>query len=100
MRLSHGFSGDQKAKRQWFRTFLGLHSGNPPTHDTFNRVFAALQPEAFLQVFMAWTQIVRTTVADEIAALDGKALRRALDRGDSPRLIVNAWAASNSLVVG
>jgi predicted transposase YbfD/YdcC len=28
------------------------------------------------------------------------ALRRALDRGDSPRVIVSAWAASNSLVLG
>jgi predicted transposase YbfD/YdcC len=87
------------AKRKWFRTFLRLRSGIP-THDTFNRVFAALKPEAFLEMFMAWTQTLRTTVADEIVALDGKALRRALDRGDSPRVIVSAWAASNSLVLG
>ena len=87
------------AKRKWLRTFLRLRSGIP-THDTFNRVFAALKPEAFLELFMAWTQTLRTTVADEIVALDGKALRRALDRGDSPRVIVSAWAASNSLVLG
>lgn len=87
------------AKRDWFATFLPLRSGIP-THDTFNRVFAALQPESFLEVFMAWTQSLRTCVAGEIVALDGKALRRALDRGDSPRVIVSAWAASNSLVLG
>jgi predicted transposase YbfD/YdcC len=88
-----------KAKRPWFRTFLRLRSGIP-THDTFNRVFAALKPEAFLEMFMAWTQSLRTTIAGEIVALDGKALRRALDRGDSPRVIVSAWAVSNSLVLG
>jgi len=88
-----------RAKRKWFRTFLRLRSGIP-THDTFNRVLAALKPEAFLEVFMAWTQTLRTTISEEIVALDGKALRRALDRGDAPRVIVSAWAASNSLVLG
>lgn len=88
-----------RAKRRWFKTFLRL-GGGIPTHDTFNRVLTALKPEAFLEVFMAWTQSLRTTVAEEIVALDGKALRRALDRGESPRVIVSAWAASNSLVLG
>ena len=69
-------------------------------HDTFNRVFAALKPEAFLEMFMAWTQTLRATISGEIVALDGKALRRALGRGDSVRVIVSAWAASNSLVLG
>lgn len=87
------------AKRDWFATFLSLRAGIP-THDTFNRVFAALKPESFLEVFMAWTQSLRTCVAGELVALDGKALRRALDRGDAPRVIVSAWAASNSLVLG
>ena len=70
-----------RAKRRWFQTFLRL-GGGIPTHDTFNRVLTALKPEAFLEVFMAWTQSLRTTVAEEIVALDGKALRRALDRGE------------------
>ena len=87
------------AKRKWFRTFLRLRSGIPK-HDTFNRVLAALKPEAFLEVFLAWTQSLRATIGEEIVALDGKALRRALDRGDSPRVIVSAWAAGNSLVLG
>ena len=87
------------AKCAWFKTFLRLRSGIP-THDTFNRVFAALKPEAFLEMFLAWTQSLRTMLAGEIVALDGKALRRALDRGDCPRVIVSAWAASNSLVLG
>lgn len=88
-----------RAKRKWFQTFLRLRGGIP-RHDTFNRVLAALKPEAFLEVFLAWTQTLRTTLAEEIVALDGKALRRALDRGESPRVIVSALAASNSLVLG
>lgn len=88
-----------RAKEAWFRTFLRLRHGIP-THDTFNRVFAALKPEAFLDCFMRWTQSVRTAVAGEIVALDGKALRRAVADGSSPRVVVSAWAASNALVLG
>ncbi len=88
-----------RAKRKWFKTLLRLRSGIP-THDTFNRVFSALKPEDFLDCFMRWTQSLRTVVAEEIVALDGKALRRALNQGESPCVIVSAWAASNSLVLG
>jgi len=88
-----------RAKEAWFRTFLRLRAGIPK-HDTFNRVLAALKPEAFLEMFMRWTQTLRTAVTDEIVALDGKALRRAIQDGDSPRVIVSAWAASNALVLG
>ena len=87
------------AKEEWFSTFLELPHGIP-SHDTFNRVFAALDPKKFLEVFMRWTQSLRQAVAEEIVAIDGKALRRALDAGDSPKVIVSAWAASNSLVPG
>jgi len=87
------------AKKEWFKTFLTLRSGIP-THDTFNRVFAALKPAAFLDCFVRWTQSLRTAAAREIVALDGKALRRALASGQSPRYIVSAWAVGNSLVLG
>jgi predicted transposase YbfD/YdcC len=36
----------------------------------------------------------------EIVALDGKALRRALDRDQNVKYIVSAWAESNNLVLG
>src|ERR1043165_10224648 len=87
------------AKQEWFRSFLRLLNGIP-SHDTFNRVFAALKPETFLDCFMRWTQQMRQTIAQEIVALDGKALRRALERGQSPCYIVNAWACENGLVLG
>jgi predicted transposase YbfD/YdcC len=88
-----------RAKEAWFKTFLTLRHGIP-SHDTFNRVFAALKPEAFLDCFLRWTQSLRQAVAQEIVALDGKALRRALRRGQSPRCIVSAWAQGNGLVLG
>ncbi len=88
-----------KAKEEWFRTFLNLKNGIP-SHDTFNRVFAALCPVAFGECFIAWTQSLRSAVAQEIVALDGKALRRALAADQNSKVIVSAWAQSNRLVLG
>jgi predicted transposase YbfD/YdcC len=88
-----------RAKQDWFKTFLGLRNGIP-SHDTFNRVFAALDPKAFLDCFLRWTQSVRQAVPQEIVALDGKALRRALDKDHNVQYIVSAWAESNGLVLG
>ena len=88
-----------QAKQEWFKTFLTLKNGIP-SHDTFNRVFGALCPVAFGECFMAWTQSLRSAVAQEIVALDGKALRRALNADQNSKVIVSAWAQSNRLVLG
>jgi len=88
-----------RAKEEWFKSFLSLAHGIP-SHDTFNRVFAALNPEEFLDCFLRWTQSLRTAVPQEIVALDGKALRRALDKEESPKYVVSAWAEGNGLVLG
>lgn len=87
------------AKVDWFRTFLTLRNGIP-SHDTFNRVFAALDPGQFLDCFLKWTQSLRAAIPQEIVALDGKALRRALNQGQSVQYIVSAWAEGNGLVLG
>lgn len=88
-----------EAKSDWFETFLELPHG-VPSHDTFNRVFAAIDPEKFLECFMRWTQSLRTAIAEEIVALDGKALRRATNAGECPKVVVSAWAAENGLALG
>jgi len=89
------------SKQEWFKTFLELPNGIP-SHDTFNRVFQALDPQAFCDCFLRWTQGLRAAVSGEIVAVDGKALRRALDRGKGDALpyIVSAWASDNGLVLG
>jgi predicted transposase YbfD/YdcC len=88
-----------KAKADWFKTFLRLRHGIP-SHDTFNRLFAALDPQAFLDCFLRWTQSLRQAVNQEIVALDGKALRRALNGDQSVKYVVSAWAEDNGLVLG
>lgn len=77
------------AKHDWFKTFLRLPNGIP-SHDTFNRLFAALDPQAFLDCFRRWTQSLRAAIPQEIVALDGKALRRALNGDQSVKYMVSA----------
>jgi predicted transposase YbfD/YdcC len=88
-----------RAKQAWFKTFLALPHGIP-SHDTFNRVLAALEPRRFLDCFLRWTQSLRQAVPQELVALDGKALRRALARDQRIPYIVSAWAQGNGLVLG
>jgi len=87
------------AKHEWLKTFLELPNGIP-SHDTFNRVFSALNPTQFLDCFLRWTQSLRKAVSQEIVAMDGKALRRALNKGQGIPYIVSAWAVENGLVLG
>lgn len=88
-----------KAQREWLGGFLELPSGIP-SHDTFNRVFSAIDPKAFMDCFIGWTKSLCTRLGGEVVALDGKALRRAGNEGGSLPYIVSAWASQNGLALG
>ena len=90
-----------KAKREWFDTFLTLPNGIP-SHDTFGRVFAALDPDQFQRCFLAWVQQTMTQTDGAVIACDGKTVRRAHDRdaGKAAIHMVSAWASAQHLVLG
>lgn len=90
-----------KAREEWYRTFLELPNGIP-SHDTFNRLFARLNPEQFQACFLNWTMAISNIVGAQVIAIDGKVLRRSHDRGIGKAAIdmVSAWATANSLVLG
>lgn len=90
-----------RAKRQWFRQFLALPHGIP-SHDTFGRVFAALDPQAFHAAFLAWVQSVATLLPGDVIAIDGKTLRRTFDTASQKAAIhmVSAWATTQGLCLG
>lgn len=90
-----------RAKIDWFQTYLELPNGIP-SHDTFNRVFARLDPQEFRTGFMGWIRGVSKVIGGQVIAVDGKVLRRSHERGIGKAAIdmVSAWASANRLVLG
>jgi len=90
-----------KVRQEWFKTFLELPNGIP-SHDTFNRVFARLDPEQFQACFMRWMMAVSQVIGSQVIAIDGKFVRRSHDKGNGKAAIdmVSAWATANHLVLG
>jgi predicted transposase YbfD/YdcC len=89
-----------KVRLEWFKTFLELANGIP-SHDTFNRVFARLDPEQFQACFMGWMMAVSQLIGGQVIAIDGKVVRRSHDKGIGKAAIdmVSAWATANHLVL-
>jgi len=90
-----------QAKEGWFKTFLELSNGIP-SHDTFWRVFARLDPQQFQQSFVSWITSVSEVTKGQVVAIDGKTLRRSHDKalGRGAIDMVSAWATENHLVLG
>lgn len=88
-------------KLKWFRTFMDLPHGIP-SHDTFGRVFAKLDPDQFERCFSRWIAALADRKDGRLVALDGKAIRRSLDKaaGKAAIHMVSAWCQSNQLVLG
>jgi len=86
-------------REAWLRTFLKLTHGIP-SHDTFNRVFSMINPARFMEVFVAWTNTLRSVLDRDIVAIDGKALRRASKKGSRIPQVVSAWSRDNGICLG
>jgi len=89
-----------KSKIKWFRKFLDLTHGIP-SHDTFNDVLNRLNPHEFHKAFVRWvTEISKQK--EGVVALDGKVMRRTLDKasGMSATHLVSAWSVENNFCLG
>ncbi len=99
-----------KSKYKWLKQFLALPNGIP-SHDTFRRVFARIDPRRFEACFRSWTQAVNARLspnpsdlsqAGEVVAIDGKTLRGSFDTflAQNPIQMVSAWASGTHLTLG
>jgi predicted transposase YbfD/YdcC len=86
---------------EWLSTFLELPHGIA-SHDTFDRVFAMLDPLAFERCFNAWTAALVGNSKGLFVAVDGKTLRRSWKHAWSktPVHLVSAFVTQNHLVLG
>ena len=87
-------------KEPFLREFLSLDNGLP-SHDTFSRVFRALEPEQFRRCFQDFMGRFAET-CQGVIAIDGKVLRRSFDTASAKSSLhmVSAWGCEQRLVLG
>ena len=89
-----------RRKGTFFRRFLKLANGIP-SHDTFYRVFAQLDPAAFAERFATWMAAACDGTGLIPIAIDGKSSRRAKRSNATGCLhVVSAWATTNHVTLG
>jgi predicted transposase YbfD/YdcC len=89
-----------RTKADFFRRFLPLDNGIP-SPDTFERVFAKLDPGAFSRAFGRWMAAACEATGLIPIAVDGKSARRAKrDTATGCLTVVSAWATENRLTLG
>ena len=87
------------SKEAWLRS-LGLALPNGiPSHDTFNRIFAGLDPLAFQHSFTSWVNAVCHTLGFCHIPIDGKAVRGSRGPDGTCLHLVSAWAAQQRLTL-
>ena len=71
-----------------------------PSHDTIERVYSLINPDAFHVCFVSWTKALDENKG--LIAIDGKISRNSYDKysNKEPLYLVNAWASKNKLVLG
>jgi predicted transposase YbfD/YdcC len=89
-----------RARHDWLKQFLALPKGIP-SHDTFNRVLAALDRDQFSACFARWMADLCESAGLRAVAVDGKACRSApADTFSGCLHLVTAWAVENHLFLG
>ena len=100
---ANGFVGIQtygKAKQAWLETFLDLPHGIP-SHDTFGRVFAVLDPIELQNSFLGWIGSITEKLGLELIHVDGKTTKGSYDRESKLKALhtVSAWSSEHGLVL-
>src|SRR5215207_9292272 len=87
-------------KEAFFRRFLSLPNG-VPSPDTFARVFAKLDRDAFARAFGRWMAAACQATGLTAVAIDGKSARGArMGTATGCLHLVSAWATANRLTLG
>ena len=87
--------------KEWLKNYFELPNGIP-SHDTFCRVFSAIDADAFQASFFMWLKAVIKMFPENVIAIDGKSIKasRRVRSGLKALHIVNAWSCANGISLG
>ena len=85
-----------KGKEKWLKKILKLPNGIP-SDDTFRRTFNALNPKEFNACFIEFVRTTNEELAEQLIAIDGKALRHSFDKGRRHLHLLSAYACEQGI---
>lgn len=86
-------------KEEWLKTLLKLPNGIP-SHDTFNRLFSLLDPQAVQGCFADWVSSVAQASEGHLISIDGKRMCNSGQQGSKAVIhMVSAWSNANNMVL-
>jgi predicted transposase YbfD/YdcC len=85
---------------EWMRGLGFAFKNGVPSHDTFRYAFSVVGHGLFSACLRNISDIMRSKAGKGNVSIDGKALRRSLNRGGKTPYIVNAWADADGIVLG
>jgi predicted transposase YbfD/YdcC len=89
-----------RCKKNWFSSFFRLPNGIP-SHDTFGRVFAILDPKLLQAAYVQWVQGFMRDVDVTHCCVDGKTVRGSghMPDGQKPIHVLSAYAHEHGVVL-
>jgi len=86
----------------YFVRLLKIECGKTPSHDCLSDVYAAINPQKFMEVFIEWTKDIVKMKSGKIINIDGKAVREAQDKvnGGNIPYIVSAFLSNIGISIG
>lgn len=86
----------------YFVKLLEIECGKTPSHDCLSDVYAAINPQKFMEVFIEWTKDIVKIKSGNIINIDGKAVREAQDKinGGNIPYIVSAFLSNVGISIG
>jgi len=86
----------------YFVKLLGIESGETPSHDCLSDVYAKINPQKFMEIFIEWTKDIVEIKSGYIINIDGKAVRNAQDKvnGKNIPYIVSAFLSDVGITIG
>lgn len=90
-----------KSKEELFRQEFNLKLENgTPIDDTFQRIFAIINPNELEKCFVHWAKSVSDIPENEIVSIDGKTICSSRDDNYKVIHMISAWANKTGIVLG